>query len=855
MIARTRSIATVLFTDIVGSTERAMALGDRRWRELLARHHAVVRERILRHGGREITNAGDGFLALFDGPTPALLCAASIREALRKLDLEIRAGVHMGEVERGDGDASGVSVHIGSRVASLAGPGDIVVSSTVRDAETGSDFTFEDRGRHSLKGVPGEWRIYALAGLPDDPEALLGPAPPAGRSRGWPAKRPLVAVAGAVAVALFAGIGYLLLRGDGAVPDPAHAGEAGPGIAILPFEVRGSEHGTMREGMVDLLTTNLDGAGGLRAIDSRTVLAEWRERVSGEDTPGLATALQVATATGARFAIVGSVVPIGDDMRVLADVHDLETGASLGRDQVEGAPDSIFRLVDDLSIALLRRILEDDEALPRLELASITTQSVPALRAFLEGEALYRHSDFGPAIPAYERAVQADSTFALAHRRLSAAYGWVEGAESPHVKEYLERAARHADRLPARDAEFLDVSLALARGARDATERARAATRRYPDDPEAWFLLGEVLHHLGYQSLPSVAEVNDVFMRAAELDPSYAPAYIHPLDHAFFLADSGGAARLLTTFRELAGESEYADRYELSYAIAFGEPSTRDSALAALVTAPAVDVGTVGRNLSHPRLLDLQSRINEAALRNPAVPPTFVHAYGVRTLLAQGRIEQAVDLLEEERVDPEIWLETARHAYSLDVPLPDTLYERSLAWDATDTIPTERMWYAALYAIEHGRRDETRRIRDLVARHVGRAEAAGDSVSSRLIRLWNAALEGRELMLRGEDAAALRILEPAFAEVGEPAMAVWVADILNRQGDEERAILYLETFGADPYVALRLAPLYEEEGNLEKARDAYSWIVAAWDEADPVLQPEWRAARSKLAGLGGLQRE
>jgi predicted lipid-binding transport protein (Tim44 family) len=110
-------------------------------------------------------------------------------------------------------------------------------------------------------------------------------------------------------------------------------------------------------------------------------------------------------------------------------------------------------------------------------------------------------------------------------------------------------------------------------------------------------------------------------------------------------------------------------------------------------------------------------------------------------------------------------------------------------------------------------------------------------------------------MLRGEDAAARRILEPAFAEAGEPAMAVWMADILDRQGDEERAILYLETFGADPYVALRLAPLYEEQGDLERARDAYSWIVAAWDEADPGLQPEWRAARSKLAGLRGLQRE
>ena len=150
MAPTARSIATVLFTDIVGSTERAMALGDRRWRELLARHHEVVRGWIQRYGGQEVGTAGDGFLALFDGPTSALLCAASIRDALRELELEIRAGVHMGEVQREGGNVSGVSVHIGSRVAALAGPGEILVSSTVRDAETGSDFAFEDRGRHTV---------------------------------------------------------------------------------------------------------------------------------------------------------------------------------------------------------------------------------------------------------------------------------------------------------------------------------------------------------------------------------------------------------------------------------------------------------------------------------------------------------------------------------------------------------------------------------------------------------------------------------------------------------------------------------------------------------------------------------
>ncbi|MGH7588303.1 MAG: adenylate/guanylate cyclase domain-containing protein, partial [Gemmatimonadota bacterium] len=563
-----RSIATVLFTDIVGSTERAMALGDRRWRELLGRHHGVVRERIARYGGQEIGTAGDGFLALFDAPTAALLCAASIRDALRELDLEIRAGIHMGELQREVGNASGVSVHIGSRVAALAAPGEILVSSTVRDAEAGSDFAFEDRGQHPLKGVPGEWRVYALSGLPDDADDLLGPTPAAivGRADRLHLSEPALIAGIAAALLLAGGIGYLVLRGNGPSPEPAIAGGAGPGIAILPFDVRGTEHETMREGMVDLLTTNLDGAGGLRAIDSRTVLAEWRERVPGEQTPALATALQIAAATGARYAIVGNVVPIGDDMRVLADVHDLESGESLGRDQVEGSPDSIFRLVDDLSIALLRRLLEDEGALPRVDLASITTHSVPALKAFLEGEALYRRSDFRRAIPAYETAIEADSTFALAYSRMSEAYGWVERGGGPRTLEYLDLAERYAGRLPAREADLLRIRLAFSRNGRDATELARAGSEKYPDDPEAWNLLGEVYHHLGYQSLASRAEVEDAFRRATRLDPAYGPAYIHPLDHAFFRAESAPAAELLSVLDELGAESDYLDRYKLSFA-------------------------------------------------------------------------------------------------------------------------------------------------------------------------------------------------------------------------------------------------------------------------------------------------
>ena len=158
-----RVLATVLFTDIVDSTQRAAEMGDRDWHALLDAHDAIVRVQLTRFRGREVNTSGDGFLAMFDGPQRAIRCAMAIREAIRSLGIEVRAGLHTGECEvRGD-DIGGIAVHIGARVSALAGPNDVLVSSTLRDLVIGSGLDFEERGAHTLKGVPGEWRLFAVA--------------------------------------------------------------------------------------------------------------------------------------------------------------------------------------------------------------------------------------------------------------------------------------------------------------------------------------------------------------------------------------------------------------------------------------------------------------------------------------------------------------------------------------------------------------------------------------------------------------------------------------------------------------------------------------------------------------------
>ena len=165
-----RVLATVLFTDLVGSTERAVTLADRAWKDLLAAHHRRVRSLLGRFRGREVDVAGDGFFAVFDGPARAVHCGLSICDDARALGLDVRVGIHTGEVELDGAAVRGIAVHIGARVGAQAGAGEVLVSSTVRDLVAGSGLTFESRGEHELKGVPDAWHLYAASA----PEAAAG---------------------------------------------------------------------------------------------------------------------------------------------------------------------------------------------------------------------------------------------------------------------------------------------------------------------------------------------------------------------------------------------------------------------------------------------------------------------------------------------------------------------------------------------------------------------------------------------------------------------------------------------------------------------------------------------------------
>jgi class 3 adenylate cyclase/DNA-binding beta-propeller fold protein YncE len=253
-----RLLATVLFTDIVGSTEKAATLGDRRWRELIGEHHSVLRRSLRQHNGREVDTAGDGFFATFERPADAIACATAAIDGVRRLGIDIRAGVHTGEVERGGSKVGGIAVHIGARVLALAGPGEVIVTSTVRELVGGSGLRFVDRGTHELKGVPEPWHLYALDAPPAPTEVTTAAGGPAdsvkvATSTG---RRPVLLglVAGGAVVAV-AAVAFLAAGGATPVPSPSAASSAtlsptpstGPDAAIV-LAATGEQVGGQRVG-------------------------------------------------------------------------------------------------------------------------------------------------------------------------------------------------------------------------------------------------------------------------------------------------------------------------------------------------------------------------------------------------------------------------------------------------------------------------------------------------------------------------------------------------------------------------------------------------------------------------------
>lgn len=562
------SIVTILFADIVGSTERAAELGDNGWNELLEELHLRFGREVRRFGGQVVKRLGDGVLAVFPRPGQAIRCGWAIRETVRDLGLEVRSGIHSGEVERRAGELGGIAIHIASRITGQAAGGDVLVSNAVREMETGAGFTFEDRGKHALKGIPGEWRLYALRRLPAGRTLRTGRWLPEVKSRtivmGLAA---LLAIVGVVAL-----IRVLPVILDGAEGDLSLDGEA---VAILPFRVAGAapELRYLQEGMVDLLSAKLTGEGGPRAADPRTVLGAWHRRGSGDPLTDEA-ALDFARSVGVGGLILGEIVGTEDRFVITASLFDVDTRGRRSGGSVEGSARELASLVDRLTAELLVRGAGESQ---RLDL--LTSTSLPALRAYLDGQVAYRQGRYEVAARLFESAVEIDSTFALAALSLRVAGGWDTGASARQIEMAERLAWRERDRLSVRDRalliHFTGDSYPRPNSLRDELEAAQRVVDLAPDRAESWYWLGDAYYHYNFELRMEEALdlAADAFRRSLKLDPNFAAPMEHLIDTTARRGNANETNRLGEEYLARHGEADVAGFFRWRVAV-----TVRDSA-------------------------------------------------------------------------------------------------------------------------------------------------------------------------------------------------------------------------------------------------------------------------------------
>jgi len=437
-----RLLATILFTDIVGSTDLAVRLGDQSWQRLVAAHHAAVRRELRRFRGRELDTAGDGFFATFDQPAQAVCAAEAIVAAVSKLGVSIRAGLHAGEAEAADGKIGGIAVHIANRVMSAAEPGEVLVSGTLRDLVAGSGLEFRDRGLQELKGIPGEWHLWALF-----------------REAADASQDPLVVSFG----------GAEGVRPRLPLPDK-------PSIAVLPFtNLSGDpEQDYFADGMVEDIITGLSRIKWIFVIARNSSVA-YRDKAIDVK--------RVGRELGVRYVLEGSVRKSGNRVRITAQLIDAESGTHIWADQYDRALDDIFAVQDELTISVVGVI---EPTLRKAEIERARRRRPDSLDAYdlylralpFTFTAMPEDADKGLALLA--RAVELEPDYAAAHAMIAWCHEqrYLRGGLDEEVRQAALHHARAAIAAGADDAAALATSAFVIAVVESDYETATAALDR-----------------------------------------------------------------------------------------------------------------------------------------------------------------------------------------------------------------------------------------------------------------------------------------------------------------------------------------------------------------------------------------
>ena len=652
---------------------------------------------------------------------------------------------------------------------------------------------------------------------------------------------------GVVALSLlFGGAGvYVLVTGRSVPFGPQEAGadEAATGIAVVPFSVNGQGLDVWREGMVDVLSTNLDGLGGFRAIDSRTVLARWHGTVDDAGQTDLEDALRVAGATGARFALVGSAVAFGEQVRLTAEVYDVANGRKLGQARREGGAQDVLRMSDGLAVDVIRALLgsQGGELVSESQVASLSTSSIEALRDYLRGESLIRKGEFEQAASAYESAVDQDSTFASAYYRLTQAYGWMEaGGDRVERAELALRALR--ENLPARDRLMLEGEEALATGDPEGITLMEDAVKRYPDDPDAWVLLGEHYVHMGSRLNRTLEDTWRAFSTAARLDPTFSPTYIHYAETAMKLGDPAQARELIDRYHELSVGTHQGVALELAYSLQFGDAGAKAMALAALDTLGGHTASDLTNGLAlSPAGLDARVALGRAV---------WAHGRGgrwawevVTALVAGGRSDEARAAATEMGMLPRASDPLVRMAEP-----GSSGADASACGDSRGCVLS-----AAAAAVDAGDAAGLAAARRALAKWkeeaLARSDSGGASWADAAVEAVAAYESGKGGNRQGALATLRRIQEdPMWWGDNSARLRLWMGQILAEDGRAAEASTYFGSLHDTPfgwYGILQSARAHAAAGDAGAAAGEYRRFLELWSAA-PADHPYVVEARGKV---------
>jgi tetratricopeptide (TPR) repeat protein len=639
--------------------------------------------------------------------------------------------------------------------------------------------------------------------------------------------------------------------------------EPAAGIAVLPFAVHDERLAIWREGLVNLVSLDLSGVSGLRAIDSRTLLARWRERGLAQDTAQLGWVLDLAAGAGARYAVIGSAMADGGELLLTAAVHDISGHRGLGSVRAQGPPDSILTLVDRLTLEILRLVLSGKAPeLPRIDLSRVSTTSLPALKSYLEGEVLFRRSQFQAAAEAYSRAVEADSAFALARYRLGLSRRWFWSDTTGSVPDPLKAAVgQFADQLPPHEAGVLRGILLRGQDLWVARQVLEEEARRHPDDAETWFELGELYYHSGTQALVPLEAADRAFARAIELDSTFTLPYIHRIDYAVGAGDGREAARFLGIFSRLAPESRYVPWFRQVTGLAFGDAAARSRAEAALDTLEIHDLFWLGLSLRGKRCC---WTLAEQAFRKVRARGELTQD-ATRLLfwvsLAQGKTGAALGWVDDPFMPEEHRGLMLQVLDEIGVPIPSTRLDSTLISGAPDS-STLRLFSIASYAASRARWGVVRGSLERLRLSAGRLAATNDSSEAGFIAAVAQGLEGYARWRRGQREQALPLLERAQRhavgnwrrEVVNARLRWWLGRLHIEMGRPRAALPYFRSLAGTGLPAdYELGVLYEQLGMAEEARDAYALFLARRPHPDPPFQPMTRRARQALLRLANAE--